>query len=652
MLAQRDPDFILIMCWVPGFDLELLSEHTRKLRARRRVGLDDALSETQHGHADSKAAARATWDESRLSSRSSEGQALQVHDFWYFDSPPPWETTLLESFLAFVEQSWAFYTLNSGDVRGTEEFKKLEDELQHQFIRQSWRTVRPWAFFSACRDGLITHAQTWIKAYPRLARMAQRIPFRTTALMEMIESDQSQPEIAKILIDNGAETSYLPEQGPDNPLCKAAARGKEAIALLLLDKRLDLVSTLGSSMSSPLTQALIDHQPNALSIVQILLNHGASANELCDNFHNHRPLHLAAKKQDLDVMELLVDNGAFIDAQDARGLTPLATVILEGGESAVNIACCRLLLTRGADVHLIDVDGNSLFIAAFIEVGPLPITNLLLEYGADINAKNRDGCSALHFAANKRADYSKVLIGWGIDINATNASGATALHHACRRSYAEIAKTLIAAGADVNVSNIFGQNALLIAVNLRNLKTVKLLIETTTTIDHIDCYGYTALGSAALNGYGAIADVLLDAGAQVFPQEPGPHCPFLDPEERVLEYFRDPVLAALGSRHFKIAKVIMEAAGGRETGSKFAEALHMLDIGDMCGLRRWSAKRFRNAPEYRPDIVAKRQDIKARADELVNENRRRFAAELGIPDTILPDVNPSDESDSEYDDMF
>lgn len=640
------------MCWVPGFDLEILFEHSRKVRAQRRTGPGEAHSETsvvsKQGHTDSKTAARVTWDKSRLPSLSSGGQALQVDDFWYFDSPPPREMTLLDSFLSFVELSWAFYTSNSGDIRGTKDFKELEDELRHQFTRQSWRTVRPWVFFSACRDGLTNHVQTWMKAYPRLARTTQRVPFRTTALMEMFESDQSHPEMAKILIDNGAETNYLPEKGWENPLCKAAARGEEAITLLLLDKRPDLVSTLGSCMSSPLTQALICNQTNAFSIVEVLLNHGASANELCDNFHNHRPLHLAARKQDVGVLELLLDNGALIDAQDARGLTPLATVILEGGEPVANIRCCRLLLARGADVHLIDVDGNSLFTVTVILVGHLPIAELLLEYGADINAKNRMGDSALHFAALKgRADDATVLIGWGIDISATTTSGSTALHQASHSPDAEITKTLIAAGADVNVSDIVGQSALLIAADKGYLETVKLLIETTTNIDYMDWYGYTALGSAALNGYGAIVDVLLDAGAQVFPQEPGPHCPFLDPEERVLEYFRDPVLAALGNRHFNVAKVIMEAAGGREIGTEFAEALHMLDIGDMYGLRRWSANRFRNAPEYRPDIVAKRQDIVARADELICENRRRFAAELGIPD-----ASPSDESDSEYDDVF
>lgn len=642
------------MCRIPGFDLEILFEHTRRLRARCRVGPGEALGETsvvpKEDHADSKAAVRSTWDESRLSSRSSEGQALQVHDFWYFDTPPRREMKLVEKLLNFVDEVWAFYTSHSGEVRGTKDFKELEEELQHQFTRQTWRIVRPWVFFSACRDGLTSHVQTWMEAFPRLARTAQRSPFRTTALLEIFESDQSKSEIAKILIDNGAETNYLPEEGWENPLCKAAARGKEAIVSLLLDKRPDLVSTLGSCMSTPLTQALIYKQPNARSIVQILLDHGASANELCDNFHEERPLHLAARKGDLGVMELLINNGALIDAQDARGLTPLATVILEGGESAVSIQCCRLLLARGADVHLIDVDGNSLFSAAVMAVGPLHITELLLEYGANINAKNRMGCSALHFAALEgRADHAEVLIGWGIDIKATTAFGSTALHQACQSPDVETAKILIAAGADVNVSNVVGQSALLIAVDRGHLETVKLLIETATNVDHLDCYGYSALGSAALNGYGPMVDVLLDAGAQIFPQEPGPHCSFFDPEERVLEYFRDPVLAALGNRHFNVAKVIMEAAGGRETGSEFAEALRMLDIGDMHGLRRWSANRFRNAPEYRPDIVAKRQDIVARADELICENKRRFAAELGIPD---PDSDPSDESESEYDDVF
>ena len=649
MLSQRDPNFILIMCWVPGYDLDILFDHTRQVRARRMMEPGEALSETavvpKQDHADSETAARTRRDRSRLPYRSSGGRCLQVHDFWYFDSPPPSELT------SFVDDAWAFFTSNSGEVRCTKEFRELEEELQYRFTRQSWKTVRPRVLFSACKAGLTSHVRAWTEAYPQLARTAQNSPIQTTALMEMCGIVQSQPQIAKILIDNGAETIHFHGQRSENPLCKAAGCGEEAMALLLLEKRPDLVSALGVGMSSPLTCTLNHYPANALSIVQILLNHGASANEICDNFHKYRALHLAAKRQDVGVMELLVDNGAFIDAQDAHGLTPLATVILEGGDPLVNIRCCRFLLARGADVHLIDVDGNSLFTVAVTKAEHLPIAELLCEYGADINARNKTGDSALHLAASKgQAVYAIVLVNWGIDVNATNCFGRSALHVAARRSDPEIAEMLIASGADVNVTDFFGLQALRIAVHWGNIETVKLLIRTTTDIDCMDYDGHTALSKAALNGDRAVVDLLLDTGAQIFPRGPGPDCPFLDPAERTLEYFRDPVLAALGNRHLNVAKVIMESAGGREKGSEFAEALHMLDMGDMYGFRRWSANRFRNAPENQSVMVAMRQDILARADDLIDENIRRvFAPELGISGAELgiSDADSSDEYDSE-----
>ena len=631
-MTQGDSNYVLILQWVDGNTLENLFDHTRRVRAQRLRESGEALNETavlpDRDYADSVTAARTTQNKSRLPSRSSGGQGSKVPDFWHFSMRPTRDWNLAEKLMNFVDNSWAFHTVNSGDVRFTKEFKELEDRFQTEFASQSWQNVRPWIFFSACTNGMTSHVQAWMQAFPQLARTTQDYPIRTTALVELCESHLSEPEIAKIakiLIDNGSELYHVPGSGAENSLCYAVKHGKEAITLLLLEKRPDLITFSGSTTSSPLDWVLVSNPANALSIVRILLNHGASPNEICDKFYRSRPLHLAAKRQNSGVIEFLLDSGAFIDAQDSRGLTPLAIAILED-----NIECCRLLLARGAQAHFNDVQGDSLFVHTELH-NPL-IAELLLQYGADINARNDIGESALHLAARDRGRADSVirLIKWGIDLNATNRFGETALHYASCMQDTKVAKRLIASGADVNITDIFGHKPLWVAVFSNCLDAIKLLIKKTRNIDQIDYKGQTVLSTGASFGDREIVDLLLDAGAQIAPREAGPHCPFLDPEERMIGYFEDPVLAALGRGHFDIAKAIMERAGGGDERSEFAEALQMLDNGDLYGLKRWSTTRFRNASANQPGIIAMRKEVIARADNLIRENDRRMAAELGI----------------------
>ena len=638
---------ILVQCPLRRSDLEILSEHTRRVRARRLVEREETQSGIaivpKHGHEDLESAAKKTQHKQRSPSESSGSPCLQVSDFWYFNTNPINVVSLLERLVDFVDKSWAFYAINSEEHRNRKGFKALEDELQCQFVCQSWEAVRPWIFFSACKYGLIDLVRSWTEAYPRLARTAQGLPFATTALMEMCGSDHSQREIAKILIDNGADSVHVRGLGVENPLCKAAASGDEAIISLLIEKRPELATTLGLTWSSPIAEVLSSNPANALSVVKLLLKHGASANEISDHFYCKRPLHLAAREQNIDVIKLLLDNDAFIDAQDFRGFT-----LLSYASSFGQMEGCRLLLARGADVNLMTVEGRSLFTC--VVSSNVLVAELLLNHGADINARSKLGRSALHEAAHgRRVDIATQLIAWGINVNATDIYGGTALHFASE-SGTDVTEILVNSGADVNITNIFGNTALSWAVDYGSLETVKLLIDKSQNINQIGLNGETQLSIAASKGDRELVDLLLNSGAQIHPQEPGPHCPFLSPTERVIGYFQDPVLAALGKGHFDVVKMMMEFFGGREDGSQFLEPLCMLDNGDVYGFKRWSAVRFRNLPINQPRMVAIRQEILARARDLVRENARQMAAELGIAYEDPLGESGSDEDDEDVED--
>lgn len=189
----RGSDYILIPLYLLELDQEILFEHTRLLRVvrerRQRERADvlgDAAIVSRQGVVYPVMDRSTTEEKSRLHSRSSGDQDSQVLDFRYFDLPFRSEMNLRESFETFVAEHWALYTASSEDLRYIALPKELEDEIQSEFARQSWETVRPCIYFSACVNGLTSHVQAWTEAYHRLAKTAQRCPLGTTALVKTV----------------------------------------------------------------------------------------------------------------------------------------------------------------------------------------------------------------------------------------------------------------------------------------------------------------------------------------------------------------------------------------------------------------------------------------------------------------------------------
>ena len=80
---------------------------------------------------------------------------------------------------------------------------------------------------------------------------------------------------------------------------------------------------------------------------------------------------------------------------------------------------------------------------------------LLVPYTADINLKNSDGWTALHYAAaNGQDNIAKFLIDHGVDLNATNEDGWTALHLLARNGHYSTVYTLLINSANPLIKNI------------------------------------------------------------------------------------------------------------------------------------------------------------------------------------------------------
>ncbi len=134
------------------------------------------------------------------------------------------------------------------------------------------------------------------------------------------------------------------------------------------------------------------------------------------HLHDKPPLHMAAEKGSRVLAELLLADGADVNAKDTSGYTPLHVA---AGKGSRDVA--ELLLANGADVNAKGWGGTPLHMAA--KYGRTDLAALLLAHGADVNSKDGPfGGTPLHVAAeNGHTDLAALLLANRADVNAIAA---------------------------------------------------------------------------------------------------------------------------------------------------------------------------------------------------------------------------------------
>ena len=177
---------------------------------------------------------------------------------------------------------------------------------------------------------------------------------------------------------------------------------------------------------------IFESKVNNWKIVEKLLKNGAKVNSLIqDEF----PLYVAAKNNSIEVMKLLIENGAYIDGLNDQGETPLYIAVVNNA-----LESTKLLIEKGADIDVIPEEGveTPLMIAINNDNDgkehSKELIKLLVENGANIDYKISD--KDLDYGLDSRftplcyannIEVVKMLIEKGADVNNKTESGVTVL---------------------------------------------------------------------------------------------------------------------------------------------------------------------------------------------------------------------------------
>jgi ankyrin repeat protein len=348
----------------------------------------------------------------------------------------------------------------------------------------------------------------------------------------------------------------------------------------LIEKNPELVNARDKDGRSPLHWA---SRGVHLEIVKFLVDQGANVNAADSN--QVVPLHSLAVRNAAAAIEILVAKGANVDAKDYGGNTALHYAALYDAVDAV-----ALLIEKGADIENRENYGRTPLILGARERGGPRTIKVLLDSGADVNARDKFQDTALNLASWRgKKEVVDILLDGGAGIPSKGrdvrylfseaashglnrlfdavakaggdpkfklSNGGTLLHAAASGGSAEIIEILISKGLDINLKDNYGWTPIHYAARDGRIEAVEQLIIEGADIETRTIMGQSPLNVADEMKHDKVRALLIAKGAEdkpiQFPLLEGVYMGQKPPRERP-ELFAPGIVSSIWGLHSAVA---------------------------------------------------------------------------------------------------
>uniref|UniRef100_A0A3P9P0V3 Tetratricopeptide repeat, ankyrin repeat and coiled-coil containing 2 n=1 Tax=Poecilia reticulata TaxID=8081 RepID=A0A3P9P0V3_POERE len=327
------------------------------------------------------------------------------------------------------------------------------------------------------------------------------------------------------------------------------------------------ISYSTEGLSAALSSLRNLYTPN-IKVSRLLMLGGANVNYRTEVLNNAPILCVHSHLGYMDMVALLLEFGAFVDAQSENGLTPLAYAAA-GGHMAIVTALCR----KRAKVDHLDKNGQCALVHAALR-GHMEVVKFLIQsdwnvgsqqqqqqspqaqqqaaftksqavqqalvaaasmgyteivsYLLDLPEKDEEeveraqinnfdslwGETALTAASGRgKLEVCRLLLEQGAAVAQPNRRGIVPLFSAVRHGHWQIVDLLLTHGADINMADKQGRTPLMMAASEGHLGTVEFLLSQGASLPLMDKEGLTALSWACLKGHLPVVRYLVESGS-------------------------------------------------------------------------------------------------------------------------------------------
>ncbi|XP_035515165.1 ankyrin repeat and death domain-containing protein 1B [Morone saxatilis] len=275
-------------------------------------------------------------------------------------------------------------------------------------------------------------------------------------------------EILKLLVRAGAEQKIENEEGLNIMHCAAINNNTDIVQYIIDDLQMKELDKHDQSGHRPFALAA---EHGCVEMLDMLICPYNMAT-MKPNKRGDTPLHLAARNDHLNAVQLLLQSFDIRDAVNMDGETALYQAADNGQEG-----CVLALLEAGCDPNIL-TNSKCSALHSVSEKGDTSLVQLLLEYKANPDFKNQDVDAPLHLAVrNSHIAVIHSLLTAGCNINVTDKRSQTAMHLAAELARTEVVEMVLKSGLDLTLRDRQGKTALGVAARADEVIIVDMIIK-------------------------------------------------------------------------------------------------------------------------------------------------------------------------------